>query len=292
MLTTAVINNVPEYGVARRFATLHPMESATLSVPVNQEGLTIAAVGENTATPTSDLSTGAVNFAAKEFAGGVRLSNSLLADSPVALADFCTGEFARAVAAMEDRAAFTADGTSTYGGITGILWRVENQAACAGAQYAAASGHDTFAEIDLADLTGMMAKLPEYARRNAKWWCSASVKDAVLTRLAAAAGGNNTQSIQGGIGASFLGYPIQTTPVMPADTAATYNGTSILAFGDLARSTAFGDRRSLEIAIDVSRYVEFRQTYVQLVSRFDMVNHMRGVTATACGPMVVLFGTT
>jgi hypothetical protein len=42
----------------------------------------------------------------------------------------------------------------------------------------------------------------------------------------------------------------------------------------------------------MSRFVEYRQMYVQVTSRFDANNHMRGVTATACGPMVVLFGKT
>lgn len=292
-LATAVISNVVEqYGIARRFATVWPMDASSLNVPTNGEGLTIAGVGENVATPTSDLSTGAVALTAKEFAGGTRISRSLLDDSPIALGDFVTGELARGVAKLEDQAVFIADGTSTYSGITGILWRAENQAGFAGAKYQAATGHDTFAEIDLLDLTGAMAKLPEYARKNARWWCSASAKDAILTRLAAAAGGNNTQSIQGGIGEAFLGYQVITTPVAPSDTAATYNVKPILAFGDLRLATAFGDRRSLEVTIDMSRFVEFRQAYVAVTSRFDVNNHLRGTTASVCGPMVVLFGKT
>jgi HK97 family phage major capsid protein len=160
MLANAVISNVEQYGVARRYARLWTMDSASLSVPTNLEGLTIAAVGEKDPTPTSDLSTGAVSLVAKEFAGGVRISRSLLDDSPVAIADFCVGEFSRAVAKMEDSAVFIADGTSPYAGTTGILWRAENVAAVAGAKFQAASGHDTFAEIDLTDLTATMAKLP------------------------------------------------------------------------------------------------------------------------------------
>lgn len=292
MLANAVISNVEQYGVARRFARVWPMTTVTLTVPTNGEGLTIAGVNEKQATPTSDLSTGMVGLTAKEFAGGVRISRSLLEDSPVALADFCVGEFARAIAKLEDQTVFIADGTSVYAGTTGILWRVENQAGFAGAKYQAAATHDTFAEIDLLDLTGAMAKLPEYARKNAKWWCSASAKDAILTRLAAAAGGNNVQTIQGGVGEAFLGYPIVTSPVMPSDTAATYNLKSILAFGDLMASTAFGDRRSIEVTIDMSRFVEFRQAYVQVSERFDMNNHMRGTTGSVCGPMVVLLGKT
>lgn len=292
MLANAVISNVDRFGVARRFAQLWPMESASLSVPTNLEGLTIAAVGEKVATPTSDLSTGQVGLTAKEFAGGVRISRSLLDDSPIAIADFCVGEFARAVAKMEDQAAFTADGTSTYGGMTGLLWRVENQSRYAGAKHEAVSPHDTFAEIDTADLTALMGKLPEYARKGARWYCSVSAKDAIFTRILAAAGGNNMQSLQGGAGEAFLGYPIAPSPVLPSDAAANYNGKPILAFGDLRLATAFGDRRSLDFTIDASRFVEYRQIYVQVVSRFDVVSHMQGASATVCGPMVVLFGKT
>jgi hypothetical protein len=64
----------------------------------------------------------------------------------------------------------------------------------------------------------------------------------------------------------------------------------MLAFGNLAMAAAFGDRRQLQVEFDLSRYIEYRQAYLQISSRFDIVNHLQGVSATVAGPLVALVG--
>ncbi len=143
MLSSEIISNTESYGVARRFARNWPMTSGTLSVPMDDGGLTVAGVAEEDATTPSDLSTSAVNLTAKEFAGGTRASRALLEDSVVALGDFLVTSFAQALAKVEDDCLFNGTGTSPYSGITGIAWRMKNVAGVAGAKIAAAAGHDT-----------------------------------------------------------------------------------------------------------------------------------------------------
>ena len=98
MVAAEILSNVEMYGTYRTHARSWPLTSASMSVPTSNQGLTMSAVGENTATTTSDLSMGAVTLVPKEFAGGVRISRSLLEDSAPNLADFLTGEFARILA--------------------------------------------------------------------------------------------------------------------------------------------------------------------------------------------------
>lgn len=289
-LVAEVINLVEKYGVFRRFARTWPMESATIAIPVKTAGVSVAAVGESTATPTSDPAFTNINLTAKEFAGGTRVHRNLLEDSPVALGDFIVGEFGLALAEKEDRCGFLGDGTSTYGGMKGIKTLLED-GSHNGGKVDAASAHDTFAEIDAADLSKLMAACPEYARSGAAWYLSATAKDSILTRLMIGAGGNNTQTLQGGVGESFLGYPVRTSQVLPADASATYNGSAIIFFGNLAQSSAFGDRRGMQVDIDVSRFVEYREIFFQVTERFDIVNSHVG-TSTVAGPIVGLFGKT
>lgn len=292
MVSNEIINNVEQFGIFRRHSKIWPMTSASLSVPVSNQGLTIAAVGENTATTASDLVTTQIALTAKEFAGGTKVSKSLLEDSAVALGDFLVTEFARALGQIEDQCGFTADGTSTYGGMRGIIWKLENDADYAGSKSAATTPHNLLTEIDVSDLTKLMGIVPEYARAGSAWYASATAKDVIFTRLVASGGGNNTETMRLGGGESFLGYPVRTSQVMPAGVATDYNAKCVLLFGNLALASAFGDRRTLDTVIDMSRFVEYRQVYFQVCERFDVNNHMTGTTATACGPIAGLFGTT
>jgi HK97 family phage major capsid protein len=290
-IANEILANVEMFGLFRQFSRVWPMNTVSLGVPRMTSGVAVGVVGETDATTTSDLTGDQVLLNAKEFAGGTRLSKSLIEDSPIALADYLVSEFGRALAEKEDRCGFLGDGTSTYGGMHGVVAKL-NDAAYSGSRVQAGSGHDTAAEIDVADLTALMAALPEYARANAAWYCSASFRDAILTRIAAGAGGNSVETLQQGAGAKFLGYAVRTSPVLASNTGGTYNGSSMILFGDLARTAAFGDRRGMDVVIDQSRFVEYRQVYVQVTERFDIVNHGIPKSTSTVGPMVGLHGRT
>jgi HK97 family phage major capsid protein len=105
------------------------------------------------------------------------------------------------------------------------------------------------------------------------------------------AGGNNVLTLGGGVGPSFAGYPAHVSQVLLSDATADYNGKVMVLFGSLSASSIFGDRHGLEAMFDVSRYVEYRQIYAQVTERLDIVVHDIG-TATACGPIAGLKGTT
>ena len=288
-IAAEILSLVDSYGTFRANARIWPMDSASLGIPRSLEGLTVAGVGENTATPTSDLATGQIGLNAKEFSGACRVSRSLLMDNAVMLGDFIVNEFSRKLAEAEDAAGYVGDGTSTYGGISGIKTLLDT-AAYSASKVAAATPHDTLAELDNADLTALMAKLPEYARRGAKFYCSGTVRDLVFSRLMAVAGGNSTQTLGGAAPSSYLGYEIVTSPKLPATTTA-YTTVEII-FGNLQLGSAFGARAGLQVDVDLSRYVEYRQVLYQVSERFDIVNFGVNKSTTVPGCIVGLCGTT
>jgi HK97 family phage major capsid protein len=295
-MSQAIIDLREQYGVFRRNARVWPMGSDTLNIPRRSGGVTIAALGEN---PSSAYSQSAptwnqVQLVAKK-AGGLSLMSSEIAeDAVIDLADWLADEFAYAFALYEDQCAFIGDGTSTYMGIRGLGNLFTTTGGVGGGQLVgavdAASGHDTFAEIDASDLTKVMGTLPAYARMNAKWYCSAVCADTVFCRLAASAGGNTTQTLREGLGLSYLGHPIEISQVMPTSTG-DLSDVPMLYFGDLRKSSALGDRRQVRVFPSEHRYMDTDQIGVRGTERFDIVHHDVGDTTTGNGgPIVALVG--
>jgi HK97 family phage major capsid protein len=142
--------------------------------PAARGGVTAYWVGENARSPSRRRAGSQVQLVAKKLGALSRMSTELAEDAVISIADDLAQEMGYAFAVAEDAAGWTGDGTSTYGGITGVktkLGGVIGSGQFAGA-VDGASGHDTFAEIDANDLANVMAKLPKYAETNAKWYCS------------------------------------------------------------------------------------------------------------------------
>ena len=76
---------------------------------------------------------------------------------------------------------------------------------------------------------------------------------------------------------------------MPAGTGTEYTDLVMCLFGDFGRSSVFGDRRTFDLQIDISRYILERQVLFLVTSRFDIVNYDMGTT-TAAGQAVGMFG--
>ena len=290
ILAPEILNLTEQYGVFKKWARRWPMESASLEIPVKTAGVTVSGLAEGSATPTSDPTFTNINLVAKEMGGSCRINRNLLNDSPIMVGDFVIGEFAMSLAEKEDGAGFIGDGTSTYNGMRGVITLLEDGDHDGGV-VSAITPHNLLSEIDSTDLVNLMAQCPEYARKNAAWYLSATARDTILTKILMTAGGNTVQTLQSGVGPSFAGYPVRVSQVLPAAVATDYNNAVVILFGDLSAAAAFGDRAGLQVDVDPSRYVEFREVFFQVTERYDVVNHHVG-TSTEAGPIVGLEGTT
>ena len=153
-MESGIIDLRAQYGVARRIAQMFPMSSGTLSIPKWGAGTTAYFPGEQTPTTESDAAFGQVQLVAKELSALTRISMSLAEDAIIDLAAFLAEQQAYAFAVKEDGCLIDGDGTSTYGGITGLKALLETSG-MAGI-FTSASNSDTPAEIVLSELVGLI----------------------------------------------------------------------------------------------------------------------------------------
>jgi len=284
----AIIDLREEYGTFRRSCRLIPMGSDSMTIPRRAGGLTAYFPGENGEITASDKSWGQVNLNAKKLAALSRLSTELAEDAVISIADDLASEMAYAFAQKEDDCGWNGTGTSSYGGITGVRTRIIDGTHTASV-VDGASGHDTFAEIDAPDLANVMGKLPKYAERSAKWYCSQVAWAVVFQRLIAAAGGTSMADLTGGKpNRSYLGYPVEIDQSLPTSTG-DLSDVAMLFFGDLSLAATMGERRGITVKMSEERYFEFDQIGVQATERIDINVHDLGDNSTA-GPLIALIG--
>ena len=288
-MAQAIIDLRETYGVFRRNAQVLPMGRDTMLIPRKSTRGTATFTGEGVALTSSDPAFNQVQLSAKKLGRVVTVSTELDEDSIIDIAQIVTEDIAYSFALKEDQCGFIGDGSLTYGGMIGAKTKLDN-ATYAGSKVAAASTHDTFAEIDNTDLASLIALLPQYAVTNAKFYCSQTAFALVFSRLAAIAGGNSIQTLGGAYGPSYLGFPIVISQVLPTAQTAI-NAASMILFGDLRLSSTMGERRGFSIMRDPSIYFLLDQIAIKATERIDIANHDFGDSTTA-GPLVGLHGTT
>jgi HK97 family phage major capsid protein len=282
---SSLISLRERYGVFRRNARNVPMSTDTKRMPRRKSTLTAYAVGEAAAGTESEQVFDQVNLVAQKFMVLTTASNELNEDAIVNLGDDIANEIAHAFALKEDECGFNGDGTSTYGGIVGVIPAIEAISSAAGISDATASSFD---DVTLANIMELMAKLPAYADSPAcKWYCSKAFYHAVMEKLAYSAGGVTNREIRDGTATPvFFGYPVEFVQVMRK----TYtNDTIPLLFGDLSMAAYFGDRRQTSIAFSDSALNAFEQDEIAVrgTERFDIKCANLG-DATDAGPIVAM----
>lgn len=279
------------YGIARRLAFIEPMASDTKLINRRHSGLTAYAVGRVlTSTVTaSDLVFGQVELSAKTWAALCLISKDLNDDATINLADRVADEMAYAFAATEDDCYFNGDGTSTYHGINGIRNKIIDGTHTAGA-VDAASGHDTFAELDGDDLDTLLAAAPQYVLEspNACFVCSSRGYAQTFMPLLRGGGGNNMTDLSGRPMRAYLGYPIVISQKMPK-VSSDISDTAMILFGDFRRGSVIGDRMGFSAQVLNERYAELRQVGIIGATRFDINIHGLGDTTDA-GAILALLG--
>lgn len=292
--SAAIIDLRDDYGVFRRLARVMPMGRDTMTIPRRTGGLTAYAVGEAAAITASTASWDQVRLTAAKWGVLTLLSSELDEDAAVNIGDLLIGEIAYAFAVSEDTAGFTGDGSSTYHGIRGLITKF-NDGLAAGANplagsVDAASNHDTFAEIDAADLSTLMAKLPQYVyvKGNPAFYTSQVGWALVFERLAQAAGGITKDQFTGRTARSYVGFPVEIIPSMPV-SAGDLSDTCMLLFGDISMAATMGDRRGMTVARSTEYKFAEDQIAIKATERFDINIHDIG-NATVAGPVVGLMG--
>jgi HK97 family phage major capsid protein len=279
-----------EYGVFRAQANVVPMRSDVHTRPRRTGGLTANFVGEGSAGTKSQKTWDAVNLTAKKLMVLAISSTELNEDAIISVGDDLAGEIVYAFSQKEDECGFNGDGTSAYGGIEGVTHRLTSiNGVDDGAGLVLGTG-SLFGSYALADFHNAVARVPSYARRNAKWYCSPTFNDSVMQTLITALGGTTASDVVNGARAMFLGYPVVLTEVMPTEPA---DSQVACLFGDLRKAADFGDRRQTTITFATSGMCDgvdlfsTDQVGIRGTERFDINVHDVG-NATTAGPVVGL----
>ena len=278
-LSDAIIDVRDSVGVARQISRVIPMTSDTLSVPKRSGGLTIDYPSEAGSITASDKAWANVSLAVKKQATLSKVSNELLADAVINVADDLASEIGFAFAQASDNELINGDGSSTYGSETGVI-----SALGAAGKVTLDSGETSQSSVTLADLHSVAGKLGDKHHAQAVWVMNRSFYSNVVQKLVYAAGGNTVSDIAGGSGASLFGYPVYLTEQMPADAA----DKCIALFGAFVNGVVIGDRDGVEIAMSDSVYFADDCMGIRATARNDINVHDAGDGSDA-GAIVGLF---
>ncbi len=288
VVETSIIELVEDFGVFRRYAEMVRMGSDTQTEPRWTAGLTSYFVSEGAAPSQSDPSWDKVGLTAKNLACFGKMSRNLNEDAIIDLGDKWAMAAAVSFAEKEDDCGFNGDGTSTYGGMTGLRTKLVDAANAASLH--TATGEATLAALGVGTFESVMGKLSEYPGITPAWFCHKSVYHASMGRLKRTAGGVTAGEMAAGSPKEYGGYPVVFCQKMPKASAVTTGVTGII-FGDLSMSSKFGERRgrTFETGLDGN---DFSKQMISLLStqRFDINNHtvVDPRTSTDAGPVVGL----
>jgi HK97 family phage major capsid protein len=280
-----VIRLVETYGTYPGAVENVSMSRDTMVIPKRLSGTTAYFVGEGSSVTESEPTYGNVSLVAKKLAVGCRMSTEVVEDTLVSLADAVATEFSTSLSFRIDQCGWIGDGTSQYGGINGVVNKI-NDGTHTSSVVSAASGNTAFETLDIEDFLAVMGKLPLYARQGAAWYVSPSGYAASIARLKYAAGGNTVDNLGAGAGESWLGYPVRMVHVMNSTLGADASKVKVL-FGNLSLACIYARRRDFSVRLFDQVYATTDQLLLQGTMRFDSVAHTLG-TNSEVGPVIAL----
>lgn len=273
-----------EYGVFRKNTKIVPMASDTRTDPRRVGGVTAYFMQESGAGTEALKGWDQVSLTAKKLMALVKYTSELAEDAFINIGDDLIGEINYAFALKEDQCGFMGDGTSTYGGIEGIVPKLLRVFTASGGTGLVVASGNAYSEIVLADLMKVAGALPQYAEREAKWYCSKRFWEEVIAKIILSSGGVSALELIAGVRRQFLGYPVEITQVMPSTEA---NSQVPLVLGSLKQGTRMGVRRGTQIALSKDAAFTTDEILIRGTERFDINAHDVGETGTA-GPIVGL----
>lgn len=286
ILSSTVIRLVDQYSVFAQNARNIPMASDVVLFPRRTGGATAAWLSENTASTPADSASDQQTLTAKKVVASVTSANELFQDAPM-VADWLATELALSLSNAIETAAFNGvvANAPLVNGLNLLLISGSN-ATYAASLTITAAGLDSPEELTKAHFLGCVAKLPGYAKANAKWYMSPYTHALSVMNLDLAQGGSLGLSAGGTF--TFLGYPVVLTDQMPSTGDLT--GKAVVHLADLSSSSLYGIRQGIEIAQSSDVNFLSDQTVIRAVARVGILNHSVGSDTQAGSVQSIVCG--
>lgn len=284
-----------QYGFARRLFRNEPMSGETKVLRRQTAKNTAYWVGEAAAGTASDATFDNPYLNARKVMCLSLFSNELVERSAVSIADLVSRNFAEAISEKIDLAAWSGDGTNTYGGFTGLA--NSSGVGLPSGAYVNAAGNSWSAITEANLLTIMQI---QNVKNTPAWLCSREFFIGVMMRLIQGKGGTTPEHLirgtemnklfptpQDGIIGLFQGYPVFGQQV--ASTASA-SAQKCVAFGDFNSACAIGVTR--ELRIDTSAEYAFNLDEMTFRGTFCAGINIHGDgRGSTVGPISVLVTT-
>jgi HK97 family phage major capsid protein len=267
------------YGVARRVANVRRMTENLQRLPRKTGIPTMAWVSEAQSTTVQNANFDQVEMAARELQLIMSASNPLLSDAAINVADEIATTVREAYDIALDSAYFLGDGTSTYGGFTGLKNALPSSA------YITASG--AWTSYTTADFHKALGSLENVNSGRIGMVMSRQAYFQICQRLDKAASQFKDLITGTGADGSFLGYPVFFSQVLPTATASSAKTVYI---GDFVGGSMIGERQDLTIASSEHTLFTTNSTAWRANARASVNIHGDGRGSTY-GPIVCLVNT-
>ena len=271
------------------------MASDTRSDPRRVNGVTAYFVGESTAARSADKTWDRVRLTAKKLMVLTKYSNELNEDAVLNIGDDLAGEIAYAFALKEDQCGFMGDGTSTYGGITGVIPTLRSRR-CHHRQHlpawssppAPALPATTMASCWPISISSSRCcpNMPT-CRARRKLYCCKFFWGSVMQKLATDAGGNRVAELMNAA-AARASWAIRRRD-LAGDAQSFGHQPGLLPVrkpGD-GRPPGRPPQTTIQMSEHALNAFEQDEVVIRGTERFDIVVHDVGTTAAA-GPIVGL----
>ncbi len=276
---------IEDHSTARKLLPVWPMKNRTLRAP-RLNALTQVYGEDEKVQPTEgtfNLTT--IELTARKFMGISFFPTELLEQSPMAIGEIVTMNYAMAMGKKESQCLFNGDGTSTYNKIKGLkntLLAIDGTLAnIAGLCQSTAT---TMGALTRTDVTTWMGLLPAYAYDlgTPVIVCNQSFYQTVLRGKAAISQSTFATEVVNGIPKyKFDGYDVIIAPDMPrTDSTSGGVGTIFAWFGVPALAAKLGDSRAY--SMKVSDQFQFGSDQITYLASeiIGMVVHDMGSTIT------------
>jgi len=268
------------YGVARKLANVQRMTESVQGRPRKTGIPKMSWVGEGQATTVKDATLENVELVAKKLQLIMSSSNELFEDSAIGIADLVAETVREAYDVALDTAYFSGDGTSDFGGYSGLT-----QALPTGAYL----NSGAWSAFTTANFNVGLGSLQNINPARLKMAGSRQAYHQICKRLELATSQFKglTGPATAGADAMFLDVPFYFTQAMPIATGGT--GTRSIYIGDFMGASMIGERRDLTIT--ASEHAAFSSDSIQwrATARAAINIHGDGRTpASTVGPIVCL----